>query len=97
MIRVSVFYPKSDGCTFDHDYYRTTHVPMAVKAWSPRETSIDVGIDGPYIAAVHFVFDSIDQFHTGMASPMTSELMADLVNYTNITDAVIQVAEIVAN
>ena len=31
MIRVSVFYPSAEGATFDHDYYRETHMP-AVRA-----------------------------------------------------------------
>ena len=30
-IRFSVFYPSSDGSTFDHDYYRDSHVPLACK------------------------------------------------------------------
>ena len=33
MIRLSVLYPKTDGATFDHDYYRDSHVPLAVKTW----------------------------------------------------------------
>ena len=41
MIRVSVLYPSGEGSTFDHDYYRTTHVPLAAKAWNPVGTQID--------------------------------------------------------
>ena len=29
MIKVSVFYPKTEGASFDHDYYREKHVPSA--------------------------------------------------------------------
>lgn len=94
MIRVSVLYPKSDGSTFDHEYYRTTHVPMAVAGWKPARTEIDKGVDGPYEAAVHFFFDSPATFQECMGLPVTGELMADLPNYTNIA-AQIQVSEVV--
>ena len=33
MIRLSVFYPSTEGATFDHDYYRNKHVPLCLKTW----------------------------------------------------------------
>lgn len=96
MIRVSVYYPSGEGSTFDHDYYRTTHVPLVAKAWNPTSTTVDKGIDGPYVAAVHMTFDSMDAFQAGLSSPLTGEVMADVANYTNITP-VMQVAEVVAH
>ena len=45
MIRVSVFYPESEGATFDHDYYRDQHVPLCLKTWNLDEAEIDKGID----------------------------------------------------
>ena len=36
MIRVSVFYPKTEGASFDHDYYREKHVPLCVKTLGPQ-------------------------------------------------------------
>ena len=94
MIRVSVFYPSSEGSTFDHAYYKATHVPLAMKAWSPTSTQIDVGINGPYVAAVHMTFDSMDAFQAGMGSPLTGDVRADVANYTNITP-VMQIAEVI--
>jgi hypothetical protein len=32
VIRLSVLYPSSEGSTFDHDYYRDKHVPLAMRA-----------------------------------------------------------------
>ena len=93
MIRVSVFYPKSDDVTFDHDYYRDTHVPMCTAAWNVT-AEIDKGLDGPNVAAVHLFFESMDAMGTAMASPDTAKIMADVANYTNITP-VMQVSEIV--
>jgi uncharacterized protein (TIGR02118 family) len=31
MIRMTVMYPVTEGATFDHDYYRDHHVPLAVR------------------------------------------------------------------
>ena len=46
MIRLSVYYPTTEGATFDHDYYREKHVPLAVKTWGlvrPADTLVDLG------------------------------------------------------
>ncbi len=65
MIRVSVFYPVTEGASFDHDYYREKHVPLAARTWSPVSVEIDKGVDGPHVAAVHMTFDSLDALQTG--------------------------------
>jgi uncharacterized protein (TIGR02118 family) len=94
MIRLSVYYPTSDGATFDHDYYRTTHVPLAVQAWGLDGAEIDRGVNGPYVAAVHFRFESLDALNTAMAAPGTGAVLADVANYTSI-QPVLQTSEIV--
>jgi uncharacterized protein (TIGR02118 family) len=95
MIRLSVFYPKSDGATFDHDYYRDKHVPLALKTWGMSDAEIDRGLDGPYVAAVHFKFESQEALAAAMTAPGTPEVMADVANYTNITP-VMQTSEVVS-
>ena len=60
MIRFSVLYPETEGATFDHDYYRDKHVPLALKTWGLERAEIDKGVSGPYVAAVHFFFDSLE-------------------------------------
>jgi len=94
MIRLSVLYPKTDGAKFDHDYYRDKHVPLAVSTWGVERFEIDKGVDGPYEAAVHFFFESMDQVQAAMGHAGTGAIMADVANYTNITP-VMQVSEIV--
>jgi uncharacterized protein (TIGR02118 family) len=94
MIRMSVFYPSSEGSTFDHDYYRTTHVPLCTSTWNIQRAEIDKGVDGPNVAAVHFFFDSMEAMQGAMGVPGTAAVMADVANYTNITP-VMQVAEVV--
>ncbi len=92
MIRFSVLYPTTEGATFDHDYYRDTHVPLALRAWGLQEAEIDRGIDGPYVAALHMKFDSMDAMGEALASPGTADVMADVANFTTIT-SVLQISE----
>lgn len=84
MIRLSVFYPSHDGVWFDHAYYRDHHVPMAVAAWQPLRTDIDEGLDGPYVAAVHFVFASMETMTAALDASATAAVRADRDNYTDI-------------
>jgi len=95
MIRVTVTYPVTEGASFDHDYYRSTHVPLAAKAWNPVRTEIDKGVNGPNVAAVHMVFESMEAFQAGLANPATADVMADVANYTTIAPEM-QISEIVA-
>ena len=94
MIRLSVLYPTTDGATFDHDYYRTKHVPLAVEAWGLDGAEIDKGVEGPYVAAVHFKFASPEAMQTAMGSEKTGAVLADVANYTTIAP-VLQTSEIV--
>jgi uncharacterized protein (TIGR02118 family) len=84
MIRLSVFYPATEGATFDHDYYRNEHVPLACRTWGLDGAEIDKGINGPYVAAVHFAFDSVDALNAALGVKGTAAVMADVPNYTTI-------------
>jgi uncharacterized protein (TIGR02118 family) len=94
MIRLSVYYPATDGATFDHDYYRNKHVPLCIETWGLAGAEIDRGIDGPYVAAVHFKFDTLDELQGAMGSPGTADVLADVPNYTSITP-VLQTSEVI--
>ena len=93
MIRMSVYYPSGDDTTFDHDYYRNVHVPMCTATWGVG-AEIDKGVNGPYVASVHLVFDSMEAFGAAMAKPESAAVTADVPNYTNITP-IVQISEIV--
>ena len=95
MIRFSVLYPVTEGATFDHDYYRDKHVPLAVKTWGLAGADIDKGVDGPYVAAVHFQFESVEAMGAAMGVEGTGDVMADMANYTTIAP-VLQTSEIVS-
>ncbi len=77
----------------------TTATPMF--RWRPRpgtraSVEIDKKIDGPYVAAVHFTFDSLEAMTRALASEGTEAVRADVPNYTTIAP-VRQVSEIVTS
>ena len=95
MIRLSVLYPSPEGATFDHDYYRDQHVPLAMRTWGLNRArrSTRVSTDRTS-AAVHFRFDSLKAMGAAMAVDGTADIMADVANYTTI-QPVLQTSEIV--
>jgi uncharacterized protein (TIGR02118 family) len=94
MIRLSVLYPAGEGATFDHDYYREKHVPLCLRTWGLSGAEIDRGVDGPYVAAVHLRFDSMEALGAAMAAEGTGAVLEDVANYTNIAP-VLQTSEVV--
>ena len=94
MIRLTVLYPATEGATFDHEYYREKHVPLCVNTWGLAGAEIDKGLDGPYVAAVHFKFASREALQAARASEGTRSIRADVANYTTIVP-VLQTSEIV--
>lgn len=94
MIRLSVFYPQTENATFDHDYYKDNHVPLACRTWGLDGAQIDKGVNGPYVAAVHFSFDSMEALGAAMGAKETADVLADVANYTNI-QPVMQTSEMV--
>jgi uncharacterized protein (TIGR02118 family) len=85
MIRLSVLYPTTEGAAFDHDYYKNHHVPLACRTWGLDGAQIDKGIRGPYVAAVHFAFDSMDALGAALGAEGTAAVLADVANYTTIS------------
>jgi uncharacterized protein (TIGR02118 family) len=69
-------------------------VPLAIKTWGLEKAEIDKGIDGPYVAAVHFLFDSVEAVGAAMSGAGTGAVLADVANYTTIAP-VLQTSEIV--
>ena len=69
-------------------------MPLAVSTWGVERFEIDKGPDGPYVAAVHFLFESADAISAAMSSEGTAAIAADVANYTNI-QSLLQTSEIV--
>lgn len=94
MIKLSVLYPKTDGAAFDHDYYRDSHVPLCLKTWGIDSAEVQRGVDGPYEAAVHIPFESMEALGAAMGGEGTAAVIADVANYTTIAP-VMQISEVV--
>jgi uncharacterized protein (TIGR02118 family) len=101
MIKVSVFYPNSEGSTFDLDYYVNKHMPMVASEVGPalKGTGVEAGLAGgapgapaPYACIGTLIFDSVEAFQTSFG-PKAGTIMADIPNYTNVAP-VIQISEI---
>ncbi len=101
MIKVSVFYPNSEGSQFDMDYYCNQHIPMVQQTLGDacKKAAVDAGIGGiapgapaAYVAMAHLYFDSVEAFQAAFG-PHAEEIMADIPNYTDI-EPIIQVSEV---
>jgi uncharacterized protein (TIGR02118 family) len=100
MIRLSIFYPYTEGKKFDKDYYQNVHMPMSIKLQGAavKSVQVDFGLSGlpgtkpPYIAMCHFVYDSFEAFEASFM-PHSQVLTQDISNYTDI-ETVIQFSEV---
>ena len=101
MIKISVFYPNTQGAKFDMAYYCQTHMPLVNRLLGPviKGIAVDQGIGGfppgspaPYVAAGHLLFDSVQAFQTAF-EPNAQAIMGDIPNYTNL-QPIIQIGEI---
>jgi uncharacterized protein (TIGR02118 family) len=105
MIKVSILYPYRENGRFDVDYYCGTHMPRAAELFgaSLKGWSVDVGLNAgppgtppPYVAAGHFLFDTVDAFYE-VFKPASDELLADIPNYTDGGNGKILISEIKVN
>lgn len=83
MIVATILYPKSDGSTFDMDYYTSTHMPMfaesigdACQGWGAAAVE-----DDEHHAFAWVTVDSKEAFDAAMAEH-GAKVMGDIPNYT---------------
>jgi uncharacterized protein (TIGR02118 family) len=102
MIKVTVMYPNTPGARFDHDYYRSKHMPLVKQLMGDkcRSYTVDKGLAGgapgtaaPYVAMCHIYCESVGEFESGFG-PHLKEIMADIPKYTDLTPQV-QISEVV--
>ncbi len=97
MIRVTILYPRSEGSTFDIDYYVSKHMAIVQKELGDKlkGCGVDEGIAGdnpqPYHCVGYLMFDSVDDFFTGMAG--ATETRNDMGNFTDCTPQ-LQISEV---
>jgi uncharacterized protein (TIGR02118 family) len=91
MIKVSVMYPNTPGCRFDHAYYRDKHMPLLKQRMGDAclRYTIDKGLGGAapgapatYVGMCHIFCDSVEAFQSAFGAH-AKELLADIPNYTD--------------
>lgn len=98
MASLVVTYPRSEGATFDAEYYANVHIPLARKHWEPcGMTAADVLFPAdaaqPYAAMVVMRFADAAAIDKAMAAPGTPEVMGDVPKFTSIRPNVFRSAD----
>jgi uncharacterized protein (TIGR02118 family) len=91
MIRMMVLYPRTEGLTFDADYWTTTHMPMCATAWpkSPKWEADLCPDDSAFFAVAHIYFNSMAELGESMQQPSSAGVMGDVKNYYNAQPTVV--------
>jgi len=102
MIKVSVMYPSRSDARFDHDYYRTKHLPLIKSKMGAalRYYTIDKGLadrdgrrPGAFVAMCHLLCDSVGEYQSSFG-PHAKEINGDIRNFTDVTP-IVQISEVV--
>src|SRR6516225_5365922 len=73
LIKVSVMYPNKPGVRFDHEYYRTKHLPLIKSRMGAalKYYTVDKGLAdregrplSPYVAMCHLLCDSVEEYQS---------------------------------
>jgi len=100
MVKLSIFYPNTEGKKFDKEYYLNKHMPLSIKLQGEavKKVEVDFGFSGlpgskpTYVVVCHFLYDSFDAFQQAFM-PHADTLMKDILNYTDI-ETIIQFSEV---
>jgi uncharacterized protein (TIGR02118 family) len=90
---LNVIYPNHEGARFDTGYYRSTHIPLAMKVMKASSVILIEGVPNgtsaaPYAMIAHFQFPSSDALKAALANPAMAEVRADVPKFTDITPTV---------
>ena len=93
MMSLNVVYPNREGARFDVNYYRASHIPLAMKVMKAEKVLLIEGVananaPAPYAMIAHFQFASLDALRTAVADPAMAEVRADVAKFTDITPTV---------
>jgi uncharacterized protein (TIGR02118 family) len=90
---LNVLYPNHDGARFDASYYRSTHIPLAMKVMKAASVLLIEGMPMGSSAAAfamiaHFQFASSEAVNAALANPAMAEVRADVAKFTDIKPTV---------
>jgi uncharacterized protein (TIGR02118 family) len=86
---LNVIYPNHDGARFDTSYYRSTHIPLAMRVMKADSVILIEGVPmdssaAPYAMIAHFQFPSSEAIKAALANPAMAEVRADVAKFTDI-------------
>lgn len=92
-LSLNVIYPSHDGARFDTNYYRTKHIPLAMKIMKADRVLLIEGVPNgaapaPYAMICHFEFASSEALQAALANAAMAEVRADVANFTDIKPTV---------
>ena len=92
-ISLNVIYPNHEGARFDASYYRSTHIPLAMKVMKAGGVTLIEGVPmgaaaAPYVMIAHFQFASSEAVTAALADPGMAEVRADVAKFTDIKPTV---------
>jgi uncharacterized protein (TIGR02118 family) len=84
-----VVYPNHEGARFDIDYYRNTHIPLAMKVMKADKVVLIEGVPSkgappPFAMICHFEFSSAEALAASGTAPGIEDLRADVAKFTDI-------------
>ena len=90
---LNVIYRNHDGARFNTSYYRSTHIPLAMKVMKADSVILIEGLPmgnsaAPYAMIAHFQFASSEAVKAALANPAMSEVRADVAKFTDIKPTV---------
>jgi uncharacterized protein (TIGR02118 family) len=90
---LNVIYPNQEGARFDTAYYRTSHIPLAMKVMKATSVVLIEGVPmgttaPPYAMIAHFQFASAEAIQAAMANPAMTDVRADVAKFTDIKPVV---------
>ena len=90
---LNVIYPNQDGAKFDIAYYRSTHIPLAMKVMKADSVIVIEGVPmgaspAPYAMIAHFQFASPEALKAALDNPRMAEVRADVPTFTDIKPTV---------
>jgi uncharacterized protein (TIGR02118 family) len=93
-VSLNVIYPNHDGAKFDTAYYKSTHIPLAMKVMKADSVMLIEGMPmgsaatAPYAMIAHFKFASAEAIKTALANPAMADVRADIPKFTDIKPTV---------
>lgn len=92
-VSLNVIYPNHEGARFDTAYYRSTHIPLAMRVMKAAGVMLIEGVPmgsaaPPYAMIAHFQFASLEALQAALANPAMAEVRADVARFTDIRPAV---------